>query len=67
MRKLLRTRNNLIKELIKNIRKVLLKNNKLREPLIQLKSRLGLEMLVLRMKASNYSISLITCMRKIQS
>jgi hypothetical protein len=67
MRKLLRTRNNLIKELIKNIRKVLLKNNKLKEPSIQLKSRLGSEMLVLRMKARNYSISLITCMRKIQS
>lgn len=54
MKKLLKIRNNQIKELINNIKRVLRNNNKLKELLIRLKNKQELEMLEYKTKENNF-------------
>ncbi len=56
MKKLSKIRNNQIKELINNIKRVLRNNNKLKELLIRLKNKQELEMLEYKTKENNFLI-----------
>lgn len=66
MKKLSKIRNNQIKELINNIKRVLRNNNKLKELLIRLKNKQELEMLEYKTKENNFLIYSTIFTKKIQ-